>query len=85
MRWELTTSHSHNNFVTDTRSIQHYCDIVIVYMGNLFGKSKPKQKTSEKKNVTQKDRAILDLKITRDKLTKYQKRVSCNSCDVVMQ
>jgi hypothetical protein len=50
-------------------------------MGSLFSQSSsssaPKSSPSQnKKNeITQKDRAILDLKIARDKLTKYQKKV----------
>ena len=38
-------------------------------MGSLF--AKPVKKAP----ITSKDKAILDLKITRDKLTKYQKQV----------
>lgn len=55
-------------------------------MGGLFSKS-PKstskhagndaQKYSEA-GVTEKDRAILDLKNARDRLKKYRKKVKCN-------
>jgi hypothetical protein len=63
-------------------------------MGSLFGK--PASKTSgssssgskggSKKNaITEKDRAILDLKIARDKLTKYQKRIQIESEKLLKQ
>jgi hypothetical protein len=62
-------------------------------MGSLFGKPKSSAnsgagaaKTGSKKNaVTDKDRAILDLKIARDKLTKYQKRVNIESEKLLKQ
>lgn len=57
-------------------------------MGNLFGKSSPKSgpNTGSKKNtINDKDRAILDLKIARDKLTKYQKRVNIESEKLLKQ
>lgn len=43
---------------------------IIVDMGSLFAKP-----TKKAPVITSKDKAILDLKITRDKLTKYQKQV----------
>ena len=46
-------------------------------MGSIFGK--PKQEPAPARpqvQVSSKDRAMLDLKVARDKLKKYQKRVS---------
>ncbi|XP_046571344.1 charged multivesicular body protein 6-like [Haliotis rubra] len=42
-------------------------------MGNLFGKSKPKQS-----RVTEQDRAVLQLKQQPDKLKQYQKKINAN-------
>jgi hypothetical protein len=63
-------------------------------MGSLFGKPAKSSasagaggsKSGSKKNaITDKDRAILDLKIARDKLTKYQKRVNIESEKLLKQ
>jgi hypothetical protein len=63
-------------------------------MGSLFGKpsgqgksgSSASSKGGAKKNaITEKDRAILDLKIARDKLTKYQKRIQIESEKLLKQ
>jgi len=43
-------------------------------MGNLFGKSKPKQSTTSR--VTEADKAVLQLKQQRDKLKQYQKKLT---------
>lgn len=47
-------------------------------MGPLLGKpkNKPPPPASRAVDITSKDRAMLDLKVARDKLKKYQKRVS---------
>jgi len=49
-------------------------------MGNLFGKSDSSGSSSPSKakpanRVTQHDKAVLDLKLQRDKLTRFQKKV----------
>lgn len=52
-------------------------------MGGLFSSSKDKPKPADQRRqaaraqVTDKDRAILDLKVARDKCLKFQKKVSC--------
>ena len=51
-------------------------------MGSLLGKPKkvPPVAKPAAAEVTSKDRAMLDLKVARDKLKKYQKRVSACCC-----
>jgi len=49
-------------------------------MGNLFGKSSSSSSSGQPRGkpdnrVTQHDKAVLDLKLQRDKLTRYQKKV----------
>ena len=46
-------------------------------MGTVFGKTKESTKSTNAKTATisSKDRAVLDLKIARDKLNKFQKQV----------
>jgi len=44
-------------------------------MGGLFSRSK-----DAPKKVTAHDRAVLDLKVQRDKLKQYKKKVECSSC-----
>lgn len=48
-------------------------------MGSIFGKPKQEPPAARPQvQVSSKDRAMLDLKVARDKLKKYQKRVSCD-------
>ena len=54
-------------------------------MGGLFAKEKatpPSSKKSSEAQITTKDRAMLDLKVARDKLKKFQKRVLLKSLDI---
>jgi hypothetical protein len=46
-------------------------------MGTLFSRTKKRSKNNTNAdNITEKDRAILDLKTARDKLKKYRKKVT---------
>lgn len=60
--------------------ILHFCQLFCfqeqVSMGQLFAKSTPKETPkTEKRTVSDKDKAVLKLKRARDKLTKFQKKV----------
>jgi|MDSY01.1.fsa_nt_gb charged multivesicular body protein 6 len=48
-------------------------------MGNAFGKSKPKKGGRDKPQLTDQDRAILDLKLSRDGLKRYQQKTEKES------
>ncbi len=52
-------------------------------MGSLFGKpektnhsNQPQKSTNPQQKVTEKDRAVLDLKNARDRLKRYRKKVN---------
>jgi len=45
-------------------------------MGQLFAKSPKSPAKTEKRTVSDKDKAVLKLKRARDKLTKFQKKVN---------